>query len=65
MAAPKTSGAASAPKKRKSDALDEEKDEMFPATLDDIDDDDPRLANITETCNAVRRKIVTGQNQAL
>jgi hypothetical protein len=57
VAALKTSDAASAPKKRKSDALDEEKDEMFLTRLDEIDDDDPRLATITETCNAVRRKI--------
>ncbi|KAI1480984.1 hypothetical protein F4774DRAFT_424569 [Daldinia eschscholtzii] len=40
-----------ASKKRKSDAVEEHQD------IPEIDDDDPRLYEINETCNEVRRKI--------
>jgi hypothetical protein len=59
QAAPKTKTATAAPKKRKSDALDDEQIDMFPRLLDEIDDNDPRLGSITDTCNGVRRKIRT------
>jgi hypothetical protein len=49
--------APAASKKRKSDAAEGTED-MFPAALDEIDNEDPRLtAGEKDTCNAVRRKI--------
>ncbi|KAI9157957.1 hypothetical protein HJFPF1_05942 [Paramyrothecium foliicola] len=57
--APRATGdkpAAASSKKRKSDAV-EDKTEMFPAALDDIDDEDPRLDFPKDTCNAVRKMI--------
>lgn len=51
--------ATSAPKKRKSDAI-EEKEDLFPEDVAEIDDDDPRLwQSDAETCNAIRKKIRT------
>lgn len=48
---------AAAPKKRKSDVVEEKKD-LFPEDAPEIDDDDPRIQNSKpETCNAIRRKI--------
>lgn len=50
--------AAANSKKRKSDADEEDiKEKLFPEHVEDIDDYDPRLDIITDTCNAVRRKI--------
>lgn len=49
--------ATAAPKKRKSDAIEETED-LFPDNVPEIDDDDPRITYAApETCNAVRRKI--------
>ncbi|KAM0440863.1 hypothetical protein ACHAPT_000165 [Fusarium lateritium] len=45
-------------KKRKSDAAEEDiKEKLFPEDVEEIDDYDPRLDLITDTCNAIRRKI--------
>ncbi|RSM18965.1 hypothetical protein CDV31_002288 [Fusarium ambrosium] len=55
---PKPKSAATNSKKRKSDANEEDlKEKLFPDDVEDIDDYDPRLDVITDTCNAVRRKI--------
>ncbi|KAL2675155.1 hypothetical protein Neosp_011336 [[Neocosmospora] mangrovei] len=55
---PKPKPATTASKKRKSDAGEEDlKSQLFPDDIEDIDDYDPRLDVITDTCNAVRRKI--------
>ncbi|RSL79881.1 hypothetical protein CEP51_007013 [Fusarium floridanum] len=55
---PKPKSAATNSKKRKSDANEENlKEKLFPDDVEDIDDYDPRLDVITDTCNAVRRKI--------
>lgn len=53
--APKPAAASS--KKRKSDAAAQDKEELFPEDVEEIDDDDPRLDCPQETCNAIRRKI--------
>lgn len=55
---PRPKPATTASKKRKSDAGEEDfKEKLFPDDVEDIDDYDPRLDVITDTCNAVRRKI--------
>lgn len=55
----KSSTATTASKKRKSDAVEELKQNLFPDDAPEIDDDDPRLRMADETCNAIRRKIRT------
>ncbi|KAJ9156423.1 hypothetical protein NKR23_g814 [Pleurostoma richardsiae] len=46
-------------RKRKSDPTDQENEDLFPTNVPDIDDDDPRLCIVTDTCSAVRKKIRT------
>lgn len=50
-AAPAANKPASAPRKRKSEAVTE------PESLSEIDDDDPRLEHVDQTCQQVRTKI--------
>ncbi|RSL81892.1 hypothetical protein CEP52_017093 [Fusarium oligoseptatum] len=61
---PKPKSAATNSKKRKSDANEENlKEKLFPDDVEDIDDYDPRLDVITDTCNASRARKKVGEFQ--